>query len=150
MQNFNRSEYAQLKNFFSFYVERYMLAESLPPEKQPLAFLEAMEKRSPRMAFQGLRQAINDCVERSSSFDPAEVANLDAELISRGIVTLSELRKRYSRATPISSSKGGSRTIPSSICFRTSSMIRPKNPLTNFNCLQSCCPTMRELKPRLS
>ncbi|MDH2381955.1 hypothetical protein [Bradyrhizobium sp. CER78] len=97
MQNFNRSEYAQLKNFFSFYVERYMPMESLPPEKHPLAVLEAIEKKSPRLAFQGLRQAINDCVERSSSFDPAEVANLDAELISRGIITLSELRKRYSR-----------------------------------------------------
>ncbi|WP_076858077.1 hypothetical protein [Bradyrhizobium mercantei] len=97
MQNFNRSEYAQLKNFFSFYVERYMPMETVPPKEQPLAVLEAMEKRSPRMAFHGLRQAINDCVERSSSFDPAEVANLDAELISRGIITLSELRRRYSR-----------------------------------------------------
>ncbi|WP_298276482.1 hypothetical protein [uncultured Bradyrhizobium sp.] len=91
MQNFNRSEYTQLKKFLSFYVE------TLPPEQQPPAVLEAMEKRSPRMAFQGLRQAINDCVERSSFFDPVEVAKLDAELISRGIITLSELRKRYSR-----------------------------------------------------
>ncbi|MDW3518075.1 hypothetical protein NQ356_25640, partial [Escherichia coli] len=34
---------------------------------------------------------------RSSFFDPVKVAKLDAELISRGIITLSELRKRYSR-----------------------------------------------------
>ncbi|WP_420964391.1 hypothetical protein [Bradyrhizobium sp. B120] len=97
MQNFNRSEYAQLKNFLSFYVQRYMPMAFLPPEKQPLAALEAMEKTSPRMAFQGLRQAISDCVERSWPFDPAEVANLDAELTDRGIITLSELRRRYSR-----------------------------------------------------
>ena len=97
MQDFNRSEYTQLKKFLSFYVERYMPMQTLPPEQQPPAVLEAMEKRSPRMAFQGLRQAINDCVERSSFFDPVKVAKLDAELISRGIITLSELRKRYSR-----------------------------------------------------
>ena len=97
MPNFNQSEYAQLKNFLSFYVQRYMPMESLPLEKQPLTVLEAMEKRSPRMAFQGRRQAINDCVERSWPFDSAEVANLDAELANRGIITLSELRRRYSR-----------------------------------------------------
>jgi hypothetical protein len=97
MQNIDRSEYAQLKNFLSFYVQRYMPMEFLPPEKRPLAVLEAMEKSSPRMASQGLRQAINDCVERSWPFDPAEVANFDAELSNRGIITLSELRRRYSR-----------------------------------------------------
>ncbi|NEU97064.1 hypothetical protein [Bradyrhizobium uaiense] len=97
MPNFNQSEYTQLKNFLSFYVQRYMPMDFLPPEKQPLAVLEAMEKTSPRMAFQGLRHAINDCVERSSRFDPAEVANLDAELANRRIITLSELRRRYSR-----------------------------------------------------
>jgi len=97
MQSFNRSEYTQLKNFLSFYVQRYMPMESLPLEKQPPAVLEAMEKRSPRIALQGLRQAINDCVEGSWHFDPAKVATLDVELINRGIITLSEIRRRYSR-----------------------------------------------------
>ncbi len=49
------------------------------------------------MALRGLRQAINDCVEASWHFDPAKVATLDAELINRGIITLSEIRRRYSR-----------------------------------------------------
>lgn len=97
MPNFNRSEYALLKDFFSFYV--HMRMEASPPEKPQRALnnLEALEKKSPRMALQGLRQAINDCVEESWHFDPAKVAALDAELINRGIITISELRRRYSR-----------------------------------------------------
>ena len=96
MQNFDRHEYAKLKDFFSFYVQMRM--EASPSEKPPRALgnVEALEKKSPRMAFQGLRQAINDCIEESWHFDPAKVANLDAELINRGIITLSELRRRYS------------------------------------------------------
>jgi hypothetical protein len=50
-----------------------------------------------KMAFNGLRQAINDCVEMSFHFDHGEVRKLDSELRSRGIVTLSELRRRYSK-----------------------------------------------------
>jgi hypothetical protein len=46
----------------------------------------------------GLRQAINDCVERSLHFDHAEVESLDIELRKRGVVTLSELRRRYSKS----------------------------------------------------
>jgi len=37
----------------------------LSPDKQPIASLEALEKKSMTMAFNGLRQAINDCVEMS-------------------------------------------------------------------------------------
>ncbi|MGY3445013.1 hypothetical protein [Bradyrhizobium sp. USDA 4473] len=97
MPNFNRSEYAQLKDFFSFYVHMRMKAS--PPEEPQRALdnLESLEKKSLRIALQGLRQAINDCVEESWHFDPAKVASLDAELINRGIITLSELRRRYSR-----------------------------------------------------
>ncbi|OKO74252.1 hypothetical protein [Bradyrhizobium sp. NAS96.2] len=97
MPNFNRSEYGLLKDFFSFYV--HMRMEASPPEEPQRALnnLEALENKSPRMALQGLRQAINDCVEESWHFDPAKVAALDAELINRGIITLSELRRRYSR-----------------------------------------------------
>ena len=50
------------------------------------------------MATRGLRQAINDCVERSLRFDRVEVERFDAELRARGIVTLSEVRRRYSKA----------------------------------------------------
>jgi hypothetical protein len=44
-----------------------------------------------------LRMAIRDCVEMSGHFDQAEVEKLDAQLKRRGIVTLSDLRKRHAR-----------------------------------------------------
>ena len=74
MQEATDSEYVKMKAFLTFYVERYHLnLETLPPEKWPIASLEALEKRGMKTALKGLRQAINDCVERSSHFDHAEV-----------------------------------------------------------------------------
>jgi hypothetical protein len=90
-------EYAKMKDFFSFYAERYLKVEGLPPEKQPIASLETLEKKSIKMAFNAVRQAINDCVEMSFHFDHSKVEKLDSELRRRGIVTLSELRRRYSK-----------------------------------------------------
>jgi len=98
MQDESELEYAKMKDFLSFYAERYLKAEGLPPDKQPIASLEALEKKSMKMAFKGLRQAINDCVEMSLHFDHAEVEKLDSQLRSCGIVTLSELRRRYSKS----------------------------------------------------
>jgi|ERR1700679_1251282 hypothetical protein len=98
MQEEVELEYAKMKDFLSFYAERYLKAEGLSPDKQPIASLEALEKKSMKMAFNGLRQAINDCVEMSLHFDHAEVEKLDSQLRSRGIVTLSELRRRYSKS----------------------------------------------------
>ncbi len=90
-------EYERMKAFLSFYADRYFDLERLPPEQRPIACLEVLEKMSRKKAVTGLRQAINDCVERSSRFNHTEVTNLDAELSTRGIITLSELRRRYSK-----------------------------------------------------
>ncbi|QQO32268.1 hypothetical protein JJC00_27345 [Bradyrhizobium diazoefficiens] len=98
MQDEPELEYAKMKEFLSFYAERFLKAEGLPPNKQPIASLEALEKKSMKLAFNGLRQAINDCVEMSLHFDHAEVEKLDSQLRSRGIITLSELRRRYSKS----------------------------------------------------
>ncbi|MBP0115727.1 MULTISPECIES: hypothetical protein [Bradyrhizobium] len=98
MQDEPELKYARMKDFLSFYAERYLKAEGLPPDRQPIASLEALEKKSMKMALKGLRQAINDCVEMSLRFDHKEVEKLDSQLRSRGIVTLSELRRRYSKS----------------------------------------------------
>ncbi len=90
-------EYVEMKAFLSLYADRYLNVEGLPPEKRPIANLEALEKKSMKTASNGLRQAINDCVEVSFHLDHKEVAKLDDQLRSRGIVTLSELRRRYSK-----------------------------------------------------
>jgi hypothetical protein len=94
----DQHEYARLKDFLSFYAERYLGIERLPPDQRPIAVLEAIEKKSPKRASSGLRQAINDCVERSLRLSYGEVEDLDAQLRACGIVTLSELRRQYSRA----------------------------------------------------
>lgn len=99
-------EYLALKAFLSFYTERYVNLENLPPDKRPIACLEILEKTGMTMATRGLRQAINDCVEESLRFDHAQVERFDAELRARGIVTLSELRRRYSRAYARISKRG--------------------------------------------
>ncbi|MBR0751618.1 hypothetical protein JQ604_05450 [Bradyrhizobium jicamae] len=98
MQNNSKLEYAQMKGFLSFYAERYLKAEGLPADKLPIARLEALEKKSMTAALNGLRQAINDCVEMSLHFNHEDVVKLDAQLRSRGIITLSELRRRYSKS----------------------------------------------------
>ncbi len=70
MQDEAKVEYVQMKDFLSFYAERYLEIETLPPEKRPIASLELLEKKSMKKAFDGLRQAINDCVENVISFGP--------------------------------------------------------------------------------
>lgn len=98
MQNEAEPKYADLKAFFSFYSERYLKVEDMPPDKRPIESLEALEKKSMKAASRGLRQAINDCVAMSIHFDQKEVEQLDLQLRKQGIVTLSELRRRYSKA----------------------------------------------------
>ena len=97
MQKVIDPQYATMKAFLAFYADRYFDLETLPPEKRPIACLEVVEKRGMKTALRGLRMAINDCVEASLHFDHAEVTKLDSELRKRGIVTLSELRMRYSK-----------------------------------------------------
>ena len=59
------------------------------------ALVEIVENFGKSKALQGLKQAINDTIEDTSRLDIESVRRLDAELLSRGILSLSELRKRY-------------------------------------------------------
>ena len=98
MEDKSELAYAKMKEFLSFYAERYLKADGLSLDRQPIASLEALEKKSMKLAANGLRQAINDCVEMSLHFDHTEVEKLDSQLRNRGIVTLSELRRQYSKS----------------------------------------------------
>ena len=90
-------EYEELKAFLSFYARHYMPIDKLPAELQPVACLEQLEKRSRSKASQGLRQAINDILEQCRRLDRSQLEQLDQRLCSHGVVTLSELRRRFSR-----------------------------------------------------
>jgi hypothetical protein len=90
-------DYARLKDFMAFFADHYFDLEEIPLDHRPLAVLETLEKTSRSKALVGLRQAINDCVEMSLGFGQAEVEKLDSDLRAGGMITLSELRKRYSK-----------------------------------------------------
>src|SRR5437879_3806764 len=91
------SEYDELKRFLSFYSERFMSVDELPAELRPMACLERLENMGRSKASQGLRQAINDIIESTRHWDKGRVASLDAQLVKSGVVTLSELRRRFSK-----------------------------------------------------
>ncbi|WP_286624017.1 hypothetical protein [Variovorax fucosicus] len=46
-------------------------------------------------ALEGLRMAANDIIEELSDIPSEEVASLDESMLASGLVTLSELRRRY-------------------------------------------------------
>jgi hypothetical protein len=97
MPKISAAEYEPLKAFFAAWQERFPCLTDLPAEHHPLAVLESMEQKSMSQARLGLGLAINDTLEDSWELSPAEVTAIDLVLAGRGIITLSELRRRYSR-----------------------------------------------------
>jgi hypothetical protein len=90
-------EYEELKEFLSFYSQHYMAIDKLPAASRPMACLEQVEQISRSKATQGLRQAINDIIEECRHLDQRQLEQLDQQLRSHGVVTLSELRRRFAR-----------------------------------------------------
>ncbi|MDZ4098028.1 MAG: hypothetical protein U1E13_04920 [Methylophilaceae bacterium] len=97
MQEMTDQEYLRMKGFLSFFSARYFHVDGLPPEHRPIAVLEALEKKSKKIASSGLKQAINDCLEISRHMNPDDVKKIDIELRNLGTITLTELRKQYSK-----------------------------------------------------
>ena len=97
MPKIAENEYGTLKAFFVAWEERFPPPATLRPEHHPVAVLESFEKTSMAKARRGLGMALNDTLEMSWDFPPDEVAAIDREFIARGIISLSEMRRRYSR-----------------------------------------------------
>ena len=95
--NTSRTEYQELKAFLDFFSTRYTEIERLPPEWRPMACLEKLEKKSKRMALQGLKQAVHDIVSEIPHFDPEKFKEIDAELSERNLISLSDLMRRFSK-----------------------------------------------------
>jgi hypothetical protein len=96
MVDLSDAEYQELKKFFFFYCDHYIPVRGLSPEKR-IANIEELEKRNYKRAVQGLRQAFGDILESTKRLDPAEVKKIDAALENHNLVTLSDLRRRFSR-----------------------------------------------------
>ena len=92
-------DYEQLKKFFVCYVDLFIppTHRSHEPEHQPLAFLSNLEKTSLANAKKGLQMAVNDVVEMSSDWPPNRLAEAGARFAAAGALTLSAVRRRYSK-----------------------------------------------------
>jgi hypothetical protein len=87
----------ELKAFVGFFFDRYMARGPVVAKLHPLNALKSIAVSAPKKALTGLRMATNDCVEAASPWTPAQVREADAALRAQNIVTLSELRRRFSR-----------------------------------------------------
>lgn len=97
MKNIPNKEYGELKKFLIYFSEKYMDLAQLPKHQRPVSILETLENKSMSMAFRGLKQAINDCVEMSKQWEYSQIQRIDNEFVQHGIITLSELRRRFSK-----------------------------------------------------
>lgn len=93
----SRDEFEELRSFLGYFADTHMGGQSMPPEIHPLNVLQDLQRRAPKRAREGLRMAINDCIEMTAPWSPEKVAALDAELRANGLLTLSAIRRRYSR-----------------------------------------------------
>lgn len=92
-------DYPSLKAFFVAWEDRFPPDPELelPPEDYPVAVLESFERTSMSKARQGLELALNDIMEWPWDISPDEAASIDRDFAARGIMTFSEMLRRYSR-----------------------------------------------------
>jgi hypothetical protein len=88
----------ELTSFLNVFFDRYMAGgKPVSPEVHPLNVLREVGKKSPRKAEIGLRMAIADCIEMSVPWTSTQVAEADRVLSSNGVITLSELKRKFQR-----------------------------------------------------
>jgi hypothetical protein len=90
-------EYEELSKFISFFATH---CQGIDPDWafHPSVNLQVAEELFGKSkALEGARQAVNDALEETRRVSPEYLTRVDAALTEQGIVTLSELRRRYSR-----------------------------------------------------
>jgi hypothetical protein len=90
-------KYEQLKRFIGLFYDWYMSQPHLSSAVHPLKVMNDLEEQSAAKAKRGLGMAVNDCVEMSSGWNPEQVAEADARFLQHGALSLSEVRRTYSR-----------------------------------------------------
>lgn len=113
--------YEKLKIFMGLYVD-WFFPEVGKPENHPSILVANLEKESMANARRGVQMAINDIVENSSGWTAEQVAEADARFAAQGTVTLSEIRRRYSKKYAKILKRGAdqvrSRVLPCEGCAR--------------------------------
>jgi hypothetical protein len=87
-------EYADMKAFLRFFSERFLDQRAGAPQDRPMAVLERQEQESPARAASALRMAVNNCMEISAPWPLSQIVALDAEMHTKGVLSLSGVRSR--------------------------------------------------------
>jgi len=98
MSSIMEQEYAELLAYLDFYSTYVSGVDPLDPIHPANVMKQIVDKFGRAEALEGLKQAINDTVEDLISQPPGYVEKLDAALRDRGIITFSEIRRRYELA----------------------------------------------------
>lgn len=91
-------EYDELLAYLDFYSTYISGVDPLDPIHPANVMKEIVEKFGLAEALEGLKQAINDTVEDLNGQPPEYIEKLDTALQARGIITFSEVRRRYESA----------------------------------------------------
>src|SRR4030095_4003101 len=86
----------ELTAFLGNFFDRYMSdGKPVPPDIHPVDVLSKMKVKSAKRAELGLRMTVADCLEMTSPWTPAQVAEADSFLNSMRAISLSDLRRRF-------------------------------------------------------
>jgi hypothetical protein len=92
-----QKEYEELLKFIAFFATHCKRIDT-EWAFHPSTNLQVVEELFGKSkALEGARQAVNDALEEIQHVSPEYLARLDSALTEHGTVTLSELRRRYSR-----------------------------------------------------
>lgn len=92
-------EYLELKAFLEFFILHHLtMSNTLTDANHPSnVFKDMNEKKITKRAFDGLKQAVNDCVEMTRNLKQEEINAIDSKFKAAGVLTLTTVRGRYSR-----------------------------------------------------
>jgi len=92
------SEFQELSGYIDFLSTHVFGLNPLDPIHPSNALNDIVKQYGKSRALQGLRQAVNDTVEQLSDKPAEYISELDAKLRAQKLVTVSEVRRRYSSA----------------------------------------------------
>ncbi len=91
-------EYAELHAFLDFFATHISGIDPSDPIHPTNVGRGIVEKYGRSRAFDGLKQAVNDTVEELNGKPPEYIRAFDAALHERGLLTFSEVQRRYGAA----------------------------------------------------
>ena len=96
-------DHKRLKAFIAFYYANYVDLSRVPADLHPSSLLEREEVKAPGEikapgeTIDGVRTMVNRIIEGSFNWTAYKIAEVEAALTENGIISLSELQKRFSK-----------------------------------------------------